>query len=217
MSPGRGNVQQSDLFDQYTRVLFSLSKKHPLLLVIDDLHWADTGSINLLFHLGRQIANQRILVIGAFRPEDIALGRDGDRHPLEPVINELKKIAGDLIVDLSQAQGRRFVEDLVSSEPNQLNEAFRETLFERTGGNPLFTVELLRGLQERGDLVKDQNGNWIEGASLNWESTSPRVDAVIAVAVVTSSNTRNVRRRRRLESTARLISPGGRRDRRGPP
>ncbi len=180
MSPGGDNVQQNDLFEQYTKVLFSLSKKRPLLLIIDDLHWADAGSINLLFHLGRQIANERILIIGAFRPGDVALGRAGERHPLELVINELQHVTGDLMVDLSQAQGRQFVEDLVDSEPNQLNKAFRETLFEHTGGNPLFTVELLRGLQERGDLVKDENGKWIEGPTLNWESTLPRVDAVIA-------------------------------------
>lgn len=180
ISSSADNIQQGDLFEQYTKVLFSLSRKHPLLLVIDDLQWADTGSINLLFHLGRQIANQPILILAAFRPDDVALGRNGERHPLEPVLNELQKVIGNLMIDLSQAENRQFVDDYIDSEPNQLNKAFRDTLYKHTGGNPLFTVELLLGLRERGELVKDESGKWIEGTVLDWESTSPRIEAVIA-------------------------------------
>jgi predicted ATPase len=69
---------------------------------------------------------------------------------------------------------------LLDSEPNRLDAAFRETLYRHTGGHPLFTVELLRGLQERGDLVKDASGRWIEGGVLDWETLPPRVEAMIA-------------------------------------
>jgi predicted ATPase len=68
-------------------------------LVLDDLQWADAGSINLLFHLGRQVAGRRILIIGAYRPEEVALGRGGGRHPLEAVVNELRRDFGDIVVD----------------------------------------------------------------------------------------------------------------------
>ena len=55
-------------------------------------------------------------------------------------------------------EGRAFTNELIDSEPNHLDAAFREQLFARTDGHPLFTVELLRNLQERGNLVKDKDG-----------------------------------------------------------
>ena len=52
-------------------------------------------------------------------------------------------------------------------------------MFKHTDGHPLFTVELLRNLQERGDLVKDKDGCWIQGATWNWDTLPPRVEGVI--------------------------------------
>jgi DNA-binding SARP family transcriptional activator/predicted ATPase len=170
---------QSDLFAQYTRVLQALAYDAPLLLALDDLQWADLGSIGLLFHLGRQLAGSRILIVGAYRPEDVALGREGTRHPLEPVVNEFQRHLGDNTVDLGQAESRGFVEALLDSEPNRLGAGFRETLYGQTRGHPLFTIELLRGLQERGDLLHDPAGRWVEGRALDWGTLPARVEAAI--------------------------------------
>jgi hypothetical protein len=52
-------MRQQDLFDQYSRVINTIAQQHPLLLVLDDLQWADAGSIALLFQLGRQMSAQR--------------------------------------------------------------------------------------------------------------------------------------------------------------
>ncbi|NIP69363.1 MAG: AAA family ATPase, partial [Planctomycetales bacterium] len=117
---GTINLQQSDLFEQYTRVLQALAQRGPLLLVVDDLQWADPGSISLLFHLGRHLAGSRILIAGAYRPEEVAIGRDGERHALEPVVNELQRDFGDIAVDLGQAESRDFVEAFLDNEPNRL-------------------------------------------------------------------------------------------------
>ena len=177
------NLQQTDLFEQITNVLRALSQKHPLILVVDDLQWADPGSISLLFHLGRRLGGSRILLIGAYRPEEIAIGwktKSGqERHPLAPVIHELQRHYGDIIIDLDKTEGRKFIDAFIDSEPNCLADDFREVLFQRTGGHPLFTVELLRGLQSRGDLTKDESGRWRAQSSLNWKILPPRVDAVI--------------------------------------
>jgi predicted ATPase/DNA-binding SARP family transcriptional activator len=172
--------KQLDLFEQVTRVLLTLARWHPLILVLDDLQWADAGSISLLFHLGRRLAGERVLIVGAYRPGDVALGRDGERHPLEPIVHELQRDLGDIQIDLAQVDGRRFVDALIDVEPNRLDAAFRETFYQHTGGNPLFAVELLKGLRERADLVQDQAGRWIEVATLDWERLPARVEAVIA-------------------------------------
>ena len=62
---------QPALFDQYTKVLEGLAAAHPLLLVVDDMQWADRGSIALLWHLARRLEGLRLLVVGIYRPEEI--------------------------------------------------------------------------------------------------------------------------------------------------
>jgi DNA-binding SARP family transcriptional activator/tetratricopeptide (TPR) repeat protein len=199
-SPGNPTLQQSALFEQYTQTLGALASQKPLLLVLDDLQWADGGSISLLFHLGRWLEGSRLLIVGAYRPTEVALGHPAssllvgnssppltggievgrERHPLEPVVNEFKRHFGDVEVDLEQAEDRQFVDAILDSEPNRLDDAFRRMLYEQTRGHPLFTVELLRGMQERRDLVQDETGRWIEGAALDWKTLPVRVEAVIA-------------------------------------
>ena len=160
--------------------MLALARRQPLLLLLDDLQWADAASVGLLFHLGRRLAGSRILVVGAYRAEDIAQGRDGRSHPLLPVIHELQRNVGDSPLDLNQGEGRAFIAALLESQPNCLGAGFSDTLFRHTEGHPLFTVELLRGLQERGDLVRDDKGRWVENATLDWETLPARVEAVIA-------------------------------------
>ena len=138
--------------------------------------------LNLLFHLARQLKDSRLLLMGTYRPDDVALGRDGGRHPLESILNELKRYHGDIVVDLSQTEageGRAFVDALLDSEPNHLDRSFRDELFAHTGGHPLFTVELMRNLQERGNLVKDAQGSWVQVGSLDWETLPARIEGVI--------------------------------------
>jgi ABC-type oligopeptide transport system substrate-binding subunit len=182
VNAGGSNLEQSHIFEQYTDVLQALAMKKVLMLVVDDLQWADISSINLLFHLGRRIGESRILVIGTYRPEDIALGRGGEQHPLEGVVSEFKRYHGDIWVDLDRAEeakGRRFVDAILDIEPNRLDKNFRQALFQHTEGHPLFTIELLREMQERCELVQDEQSRWIEDPTLNWSVLPARVEGVI--------------------------------------
>lgn len=175
-------IEPEHILEQYTNVLCRLAGQQPLLVLLDDLQWADSASMELLFRLGRRIGESPILLIGTYRPEEIALGRGGERHPLEKVLAEFKRYYGDISVDLTKAQeleGQRFVEAFLDSEPNCLDSAFRQALFRHTGGHPLFTVELLRAMQERGDLVRDARGLWMAGATLDWQALPARVEGVI--------------------------------------
>ena len=173
------DFQQSDLFEQYAKVMLALTRQGPPLLVLDDLQWADTGSINLLFHLGRRLQDSRILIVGVYRPVEVTMGRAGERHPLEPLVSEFQRHFGQILIDLRQAEGRLFVTALLDTEPNRLDKTFQEALYQHTQGHALFTVEILRGMQERGDLVQDEAGQWVEGPNLNWETLPARVEGVI--------------------------------------
>ncbi|MBI1879531.1 MAG: ATP-binding protein [Chloroflexi bacterium] len=104
--PGPTNLEQRNLFEQYTKVLRSLARRGPIVLILDDLQWADKGSINLLFHLAKRLENSPILIVSVYRPADVALGRDGKRHPLEPIVNELQRHFGPIRVNLKQTRSR---------------------------------------------------------------------------------------------------------------
>ncbi len=172
-------LQQSNLFEQYTKAIEALAQKHPLLLILDDLQWTDTGSASLLFHLGRRISGCPILIVGVYRPAEVALGREEKQHPLVPVINEIKRDFGELEMALGEDADREFVEAFLDTEPNNLGKEFRDTFFRHTKGHPLFTIELLRGMEEQGLLVKDKENRWVEGPGLNWDALPVRIDAVI--------------------------------------
>ena len=179
---GPVDLEQSYLFEQYMRVLQSLAARQPLLITLDDLQWADVASISLLFHLGRRLEGSRILIVGAYRPAEVALGWEAGRHPLEKVLGEFKRTFGEIWVDLAEveeAEGRRFVDLLLDTQANGLDEAFRRALYQQTGGHPLFTIELLRAMQARGDLVQDEVQGWVEGSALDWQVLPARVEGAI--------------------------------------
>ena len=181
LAPGTA-LEQGRNFEQFTNVLKGLTARRPLVLVLDDLQWADAASTSLLFHLGRRLEGSRLLVLGAYRPEEVELGRGGERHPLEKVLAEFKRYFGDVWVDLDQAEkqeARQFVDALLDTEPNRLGESFRQALVNYTGGHPLFATELLRAMQERKNLEQDAEGRWVVGPSLDWDALPPRVEGVI--------------------------------------
>ena len=104
-------VEQRHIFEQYTNVLTAC----------DPATVAAGGRRSAMgrycfrrsdFHLSRRIGASRILLVGTYRPDEVALGRSGEAHPLAKVLAELKRYFGELQVTLHQedeAAGRRFV------------------------------------------------------------------------------------------------------------
>jgi len=179
----QGFLAQQGLFEEVRDVLAELSAQSPLLLLLDDMQWADNGSINLLFYLARELIENPVLMVGTYRPEEVAHGRDESQHPLEPILNELRRSHGEIWVDLNQIQGERFVDDFIDSELNCLEDSFRKQLYGHTSGHALFTVELLRDMQERGDLAKDDAGYWSEGPDLDWDKLPTKVEGIIEARI----------------------------------
>jgi DNA-binding SARP family transcriptional activator len=171
---------QTDLFDQLARLLLALSRRYPLLILLDDLQWSDSASASLLFHLGGRLSGGRILLVVAYRPEDILTSGDGKRHPLVAVLNEFQRRFGDIQIDLSHVDGRLFVQAFLDSQPNHFDQDFREILYRHTRGNPLFTVELLHTMQEYGEVVQDKTDHWVVGDKVDWERIPRRVEAILA-------------------------------------
>jgi predicted ATPase len=133
-----------------------MSQRHPLVLFLDDVHWADPSSVDLLAYLGSRCAGWRVLFVLTYRPSDLLLSR----HPFGPVQLELqgRGICREIALPfLSRDDVKRYL--ALAFVTHQLPEEFVSTIHTRTGGNPLFLVDLLRYLRDSGALVPDQ-GCW---------------------------------------------------------
>ena len=181
-------VEQSALFEQFNNVLRALAGERPLLLLLDDIQWLDTASIGLLFHLVRRLAKEpsSILILCAYRPEEIMRDQSAAQRQLARALSEFRRLFGDVWLGLDWAdeeEGRQFVNNILDTQSNHLGQEFRAALYQRTAGHPLFTIELLRAMRERGDLIQDEDGCWHEGQELDWQLIPARVEAVIEARI----------------------------------
>lgn len=175
-------LEQAHIFEQYTDFLRAFAAEQPLLLIFDDLHWADASSLSLLFHLSRRIERSRIMIIGAYRPEEAGDVQAGTESALEKMLSELKRYYGDITIAVDQGDEvatRAFVDACVDAEPNRLGFDFREALWRHTAGNPLFVLELLKHLQDAGRVAKDAQGEWVLAGPVDWDALPARVEGVI--------------------------------------
>jgi transcriptional regulator with XRE-family HTH domain/tetratricopeptide (TPR) repeat protein len=182
-------LRQDWLFAQISTTLKALAQRMPLLLMLDDLHWVDQSSAALLGHLARRLKQSPILIIGSYRPEDLAQRQsanegEGDQvpHPLREVLSESLRQFGQNRIDLDHSEPREerdFVDALLDACDNDFGDQFRENLTRLTEGQPLFVVELLRDMRERGDIIRRGDGRWTESKTISWEGLPARVEGVI--------------------------------------
>ena len=133
-----------------------LATASPVVLLLEDLHWADPSSVDLLRHLSQRIGTQRLLIAGTFRPEDVE--RSG--HPLKRYKAEMQ--AHNLCEELALGSwNREHIAEYIDAtfSPNDFPEELTALIHEKTEGHPLFAANLLQYLGEHGDLAKT-NGRW---------------------------------------------------------
>src|SRR6266498_1143195 len=136
--------------------LGALSDQSPLVLLLEDLHWADPPSINLIRYLSKIIARMRLLLIGTFRPEDLEL----INRPLRDCRRELQ--ASDQFEEIMLGMlGCDAIADHLDARfsPNDFSHELAALIEQKTGGHPLFTTRLAKDLGERGDIIK-VNSHW---------------------------------------------------------
>ena len=146
-------------FAAVTRTLFSLSTRKPTILFIEDLHWADSASLALLHYISRVIAPQRILVLASFRSEELNIDGEGHLHPL---VDTLRLMRRDNLFKEIKLGGLLPKDVLILAESmvgGRVQDSLARKLAEENQGNPLFVVESLNMLSERGSLIQE-NGKW---------------------------------------------------------
>ncbi|MGP3634082.1 helix-turn-helix transcriptional regulator [Streptomyces sp. 24-1644] len=134
------------LFELTARLLERLSAQRTLVLVLEDLHWADASTRHLLTYLFRTLRSGRITVIGTYRADDIHR-----RHPLRPLLAEMDRLRAVHRIELARftrAEVRRQLTGILATTPEA---ALVDEIFDRSDGNAFFVEELARSLECCGD------------------------------------------------------------------
>ncbi|WP_435840198.1 helix-turn-helix transcriptional regulator [Streptomyces atroolivaceus] len=134
------------LFELAARLLERLSAARTVVLVLEDLHWADASTRHLLAYLFRTLRSGRLVVIGTYRADDVHR-----RHPLRPLLAELDRLRTVRRIELdrfSRAEVGRQLAGILAAVPDP---ALVDDIFERSDGNAFFVEELARSLECCGD------------------------------------------------------------------
>ncbi len=157
--PLEAEAERVRLFDSVATFLRNASNATPIVLVLDDLHWADKPSLLLMRHLARTIPDQRLLILGAYR--DVELDRT---HPLADVVATLRREQPYQRVLLRGLPQEDVLAFLSAIEPSEETVAGRQALafalYQETEGNPFFIREVLAHLIEEGKIVHE-GGRWV--------------------------------------------------------
>jgi tetratricopeptide (TPR) repeat protein len=150
-----------------------LSQTRTVILFLDDLHWADASTCDLLAYLGGRIDRARVLILGAYRPAVIS----SKGHPFFAAKAELERRGVSIDIPLSFLalhDVRRFIE--LEFPNHAFPPDFADVVHARTDGNPLFMVDMLRFLCVRG-IVTLSNETW------KLEQTLAEVGKVIPLGI----------------------------------
>ncbi|MDX3054776.1 AAA family ATPase [Streptomyces sp. NE06-03E] len=134
------------LFELAARLLERVSAARTVVLVLEDLHWADASTRHLLAYLFRTLRTGRLVVIGTYRADDVHR-----RHPLRPLLAELDRLRTVRRIELdrfSRAEVGRQLTGILAMAPDA---ALVDDIFERSDGNAFFVEELARSVECCGD------------------------------------------------------------------
>ena len=147
------------LFRSVGSLLEKASHEEPVLLFLDDLHWADSASLALLKHVISNVINARVLVLCTYRDSDLPTG-----HPLGSLLADLRRIGGIEWVALEGFEHAEVVALMEAAAGHELDLAglqLADALANETDGNPFFMREMLLHLVESGGLVQGADGRYV--------------------------------------------------------
>lgn len=174
------------LLDGVARFLLAPTETCTVVVVVDDLHWAETSTVAMLRHLARSSRGHRLLLVGAYRAGEVA-----DVHPLSDALAELRSETETTAVALAGLEPFAVDRLLRATAGGPLAPALVAAISAETGGNPLFAREMLRHLLEEDAVAPDADG--LLHAALPLTAVPEGVRQVIA------------RRRRRLSLAANQL------------
>ena len=148
------------LYAAVVGLLEEASRQRPVVLFLDDLHWADKPSLQLLRHVVANSSASRLLILGTYRDGELSAA-----HPLTEALATLhREPTGVSTIDLKGLEDTGVIAFMESAAGHELDDAgvgLAHQLYRETDGNPFFVAEVLRNLSESGDIFQDANtGRW---------------------------------------------------------
>ncbi|WP_172832227.1 helix-turn-helix transcriptional regulator [Nakamurella panacisegetis] len=138
-APGSDGLAQGQLFEALRRVLTALAETRPVLLVIEDVHWADRSTRDLIAFLARTLRTGRIAVIASYRSDDLHR-----RHPLRPLLAEMARLPHVRRINLGPLGRDEVAQLLEQLSGAPVDPQLLERVFARSEGNAFFAEELAR-------------------------------------------------------------------------
>lgn len=149
------------LFDAIATLLQNIGRRAPVVLILDDLHWADQSSLRLLEFVAGELKRGRLLLLGTYRDAEISR-----KHPLSHALAEVVRhgaVHRTTLRGLSRDDVARFIASMWP--PSALPDGLVEAVYRQTEGNPLFVTEVVRLLvqeeRSRVDAASDDANWWV--------------------------------------------------------
>ena len=179
-------ARQERMLREICEVLEALAQRQPLMIVFEDMHWADYSTVDLLSALARRRSSARLMVVATYRPEDAV----ADSHPVKQLSHalHLRKLCREIALEPLNEQA--VADYLGDGDAVDLARLVRE----RSGGNPLFMEATLDHLQELG--LVDRSGQ-------GWRALAPLATADLDVPLTLGQVIEN--RIQRLTETERTV------------
>jgi len=158
------DLAQSRFWEGLTQVVHALGEIVPLLLILEDLHWADEASLKALTYLVPRLTDSRVLLLGTCRSEDAQ-----DRPVVWEQLQALEWSEGYQrlkLARLTEPETANLVQQMLGLTTHAPH--FEARLYKETEGNPLFVLETLHALHDEGLLYQDPAGNW----NTPWDETT---------------------------------------------
>ena len=129
---------QTRLFDAFLTLLERLGERRSVVLLTEDIHWADRSTRDLLDFVARRLRNERVLVIATYRTDELHR-----RHPLRPWLAEMSRLARVEQIELARFERDEVAKLLAAIEGRRPSASIVEAIAHRAEGNPFFSEELL--------------------------------------------------------------------------
>ncbi len=158
-------------------VFLALANQKPLLLVLDDLHWADNLSLDLTSLLIDELPNAPLMLVCIYRPDKAHRSWNVGTKASKKFPDRYRPIT---LRSLSVQQSERLMESLLGAE--DLPETLKRAILDKAGGNPFFVEEVIRSLMESGILYMDGE-RWMAKDGLREFAVPNTVESVIMARV----------------------------------
>jgi DNA-binding SARP family transcriptional activator/tetratricopeptide (TPR) repeat protein len=158
------------------------AKDQPVVLVLDDLQWADKGSLLLLRHLAASEAPLRLLVLGTYRDSELS-----NAHSLVETLAALRRLSGVSrigLIGFDDTGVMALMEAAAGHSLDNVAVGLAHAIYRETDGNPFFVSEVLRNLSETGAIYRDATGRWVSVDSLDGIALPDSVREVVGSRVV---------------------------------